>query len=203
MEIPSTFPKFQFHISGNEMAPSSKKIILASILAALSVAIGYLFLYIPNVEMITATVFISGVLTGPLLGLCIGLTAETLYSVFNPYGMPILPLLLAQVFCFGLIGWSGGVLRRKIITCDWKCVLFSGAAGFVLTLVYDVLTTMSFIIVTFKLSLNKIVAVFSTGMLFYLTHIGVNTLLFIIVVPVIISRLVPHLPDYLQIVDKK
>lgn len=176
-----------------------KKIILASLLTALSVTVGYIFLFIPNVELLTATVFISGFLLGPLFGAITGIIAEFLFSLFNPYGVPMFPLLLAQIVTFGLIGFAGGIYR---LTFNAKKsyinrFIIPAVYGLVLTLIYDILTSLSYILFATDVNFNKIITMFISGMIFYMTHAGVNTLIFATIVPILIIRLLPHLPAYL------
>ena len=117
-------------------------------LIALSVGMGYLFILVPNVEMLTATVFIAGGIVGPVYGLIIGLFAELIYSLFNPFGMAMPPLLIAQVLVFSLIGFVGGVVGRIDIARPVLRWVVLGASGFLLTLIFDVATTLSFAIFT-------------------------------------------------------
>ncbi|MBN2412014.1 ECF transporter S component [candidate division KSB1 bacterium] len=176
-----------------------KKIILASLLTALSVSIGYIFLFIPNVELITATVFISGFILGPLYGAITGIIAEFLFSMFNPWGVPMLPLLMVQIVSFGLIGAAGGIYRltfNKKKSYIYRFII-PALYGFVLTLIYDIITSLSYIFFATDVSINKIIAMFISGMVFYMTHAGVNTLIFATIVPIILIRLIPHLPAYL------
>ncbi len=176
-----------------------KKIILASLLTALSVTVGYIFLLIPNVELITATVFISGFIMGPLFGAIIGIIAEFLFSMFNPYGVPMFPLLMAQIITFGFIGFVGGIYRltfnkkKSYITR----FIFPALYGFVLTLIYDILTSLSYVVFATDVNIKKIITMFISGMVFYMTHAGVNTLIFATIVPILLIRLQPHLPAYL------
>jgi hypothetical protein len=167
------------------------KWLLAAMLIALCVTIGYLFLFIPNLELFTAAVVASGFLTGPGLGLLIGAAAALLFSLFNPYGAPTPPLLLAQIAGMALVGWSGGWLRRPV----WQDrslaakAFFLGAIGFILTLIYDVLTTLSFALVMAGGDARKIWASFIYGMGFYGLHLLSNTLIFALLLPPLLQRL--------------
>jgi len=176
-----------------------KKLILASLLTALAVGIGYLFLSIPNVEMITAAVFIAGYIMGPAFGLVIGVLAEFLFSLFNPFGAPALPLLLAQVIAFGFTGLVGGWFQKLWVrkSKGIHIYLYAAGCGLLVTLVYDVLTTLSLVFVLADLNYRGMVALFTGGMIFYLTHVVVNTVIFATIVPVIMYRLWPHIPEYL------
>ena len=176
-----------------------KKIILASLLTALSVTIGYVFLFIPNVELITATVFVSGFILGPVFGAITGVIAELLFSLFNPYGVPMLPLLIAQTLTFGLIGFAGGIYRLTFNSKKSYINKFIIPAlyGLVLTLIYDILTSLSYVLFVTDVNFKKIVALFISGIVFYMTHAAVNTLIFATIVPILIIRILPHLPAYL------
>lgn len=168
-----------------------KKIYLAALLVALSVTVGYLFIAIPNLEMITASIFISGFLTGPLYGLLIGAFAEFLYSFFNPMGAPIPPLLVAQVLCMMLAGFVGGLTQKL----NWLTkpapvrVTYFAATGFILTLVYDILTTLSFVLFAGEPTQAKFLTVLLAGSVFYLLHQFTNAVIFALLVPLLLIRL--------------
>ena len=152
---------------------------------------GYLFLSIPNVELVTATVFIAGFLLGPLVGSVVGVVTEIIYSGLNPMGMAAPNLLIAQIVGMAVTGYVGGLVRRNgwhEKTTIARLFIF-GATGFILTLVFDVLTTLSFVIIMSGGDLNKILSSFAFGMGFYVIHIGVNTAIFAVLVPLLLSRL--------------
>ncbi len=150
---------------------------------------GYLFILVPNVEMITATIFIAGLVLGPFHGAIVGLLAELIYSSSNAYGAAMPPLLLAQIISFALVGWVGGLVgRREIHPLSLRVFVF-GVCGLLLTLFYDVLTTLSFALFNFGFDLKKIVSSFLVGVSFYAVHIFVNTIIFVVVVPVVQSAL--------------
>jgi energy-coupling factor transport system substrate-specific component len=168
-----------------------KRLFLAAMLCAMAVVIGYLFVYVPNVEFISATVFIAGYLLGRLYGTIAGMVAEFLFSLLNPMGAAAPPLLLAQVMSFGIIGFMGGVVRER----DWHSFLpiarlvYFGALGFFLTLIYDIMTTLSFALFMAGTDFKKITAVFLTGIGFYAIHLVGNTIIFALIVPLILERL--------------
>lgn len=163
----------------------NRQIILSALFTALAVTMGYFFLMVPNVEMISATVFMAGVILGPLLGLLVGLTAELIFSLFNPMGAAAPPLLVAQVLSFAIIGLVGGLAgmpRKKI----WRSMLIYGICGFFLTLLFDVLTTLSFAVFIAADDMKKIITMFSAGLLFYITHSVINTIIFSTIVPAVL-----------------
>ncbi|RJP73630.1 MAG: hypothetical protein C4524_14020 [Candidatus Zixiibacteriota bacterium] len=161
-------------------------------LAAACVVLGYLFMPVPNVEMITAAIFLSGLWTGPRHGLIIGLTAEALFSLSNPMGFPPPPLLAAQLAGMGLAGWTGGMLRGLVARLPfyrrpWTGHALLAAVGLFLTLTFDLLTTLSFPLAA-GFSLGQVKIALAFGLPFVAVHTGVNTLIFALILPVIIAR---------------
>ena len=61
-------------------------VALISILAALAIGGNYALSAIPNVELSSVMVFLSGFLFGPLIGVLVGLIAMTIYQLFSPFG---------------------------------------------------------------------------------------------------------------------
>jgi uncharacterized membrane protein len=171
-----------------------QKITRTAILTALCVALGYLFLPVPNLEMITMAIFLSGILMGPMLGALIGFLAETIYSISNPMGFPPPPLLIAQVLSMALVGLAGGMLRPlltpriPVAGNRWLQVIALALIGATLTLIYDLLTTLSFPL-TAGFSPQQIQAALILGIPYVAVHIGTNAAIFGLLVPVILKRL--------------
>lgn len=165
--------------------------LLAALLVALCVTVGYLFLAIPNVEMFTAAVFVSGFLTGAGRGTLIGAAAALLFSFFNPYGAAAPPLLLAQIAGTALAGLAGGLVQRArwLERPVWIRTALFGCTGLFLTLIYDVLTTLSFAVIMAGGEAGKIWASFLYGMAFYGLHLLSNTLIFALLLPLLLERL--------------
>ena len=173
------------------MAKPPRKLFLAAMLTALGVTLGYLFLTVPNVELVTATVFISGFILGPLVGVVVGTVTELIFSALNPMGIPMPTLLIAQILGMALVGYAGGILRKR----NWfessvvKETITFASAGFLVTLVFDILTTLSFSIVMAEGDMRKVLSSFIFGMSFYVIHLVLNTTIFAIFVPLVLSRL--------------
>ncbi len=165
---------------------TNKKIILSALFVALAVAMGYAFVLVPNVEMITATVFIAGMIVGPIYGIIVGFTAEFIFSLLNPLGAAAPPLLIAQVLSFSLIGLVGGLVGMPRTTKMWRHTVLYGCCGFGLTMVYDILTTLSFAVFAVDGDMRKILTIFATGFVFYLAHSAVNTVIFATIVPLLV-----------------
>jgi hypothetical protein len=161
-----------------------RTIILAALFIALSVALGFLLSEIPNVELMTLTVFVSGVFCGARLGGLVGGLSILFYSVFNPLGPAPAPLVAAQVIGFVVTGTAGGLAGPRIAPSGWRGVAASAAAGFVLTLFYDVLTTLAtaFIALGIARFASGAAGVFIAGAAFIAWHVGVNTAVFAVAV---------------------
>ncbi|MCK4236247.1 MAG: ECF transporter S component [Candidatus Krumholzibacteria bacterium] len=165
-----------------------RKIILSALFTALSVALGYLLAGVPNVELMTLCVFLSGVFLGPRLGALVGALSIFFYSIFNPFGPALPPLILAQVGAFVLTGISGGFLRRYVRSSGRTAVMVSAVAGLVLTLVYDSLTTAAtaLIVLGHRGFLKGITGVFVVGSAFIAIHVLSNIAIFAVAVAPIV-----------------
>lgn len=177
-----------------------RRLTLISLFAAAMVALGLTFITVPNVELVTLTCFLAGVFLGTRDGIAAAALGEGLYSFLNPMGAAPPPLFLAQVIGMSLAAFVGSMsakdtfwlfVRFKIDKTKWpiwKSSIFFGVLGLLLTLIFDLLTTASFLLFA-GLSVEKFIASLVFGMYFYFLHIGFNTLIFAGVLPVIIPRL--------------
>jgi len=154
--------------------------IVAALFTALSVVLGRLLAEIPNVELMTLTVFIAGTCCGARLGSAVGALSILLHSLLNPLGPAPAPLLGAQVAGFIVIGASGGIAGPRIEPAGGWGVAVSAAAGFALTLVYDVLTTLAvaFLALGGARFVEGLRGFFVAGALFVAWHVGINTVVF-------------------------
>src|SRR3990172_12571296 len=89
---------------------SISEIAIVGIFSAMAFAGAYLLIAIHNVEIFTATIFLSGVLFGKRTGALVGAIASALFAIFNPYGISPLPLFIVQVLSRALMGYAGGVI---------------------------------------------------------------------------------------------
>ncbi len=165
-----------------------RKIAFCGLFSALGISLGYALASVPNVELITATLFISGFFLGVKEGILVGIITESLYSLLNPYGMAPPPLFIVQVLCMALAGFTGGVMGKIGPLKPWKRSVLIGLAGFLLTLNFAAATTFSFVILM-GYSFSRLMASFSAGMGFYAIHIATNTAIFSLAVPVLLDIL--------------
>jgi len=168
-----------------------KRLVLSAILAGMSAAVGFLFMSIPNFEFFLGMIFISGFLVGPRWGIAVGCVATLVYSGLNPYGMAAPPLLLAQLFCYGLTGFCGGCIavlgiHQKPV---WIFASLTLLCGVCLTLLYDILTTLSFAVFMTDNSWPQIQAIFVSGLAFYAIHLAFNAASFATLVPLLMINL--------------
>ena len=84
-------------------------VALIAILAALAIGGNYALAAIPNVELSSVMVFLSGFLFGPVVGILTGLIAMTIYQLWNPWGAFLPPIGFAVIGCTIFIGLVGGI----------------------------------------------------------------------------------------------
>lgn len=156
------------------------RLILSALFVSLSVVLGYLLAAVPNVELMSLCVFIGGVMTGPGYGALTGALAITVFSLLNPYGLALPPLFISQVAGFTAIGLFGGILRNRIVEGGTLAKVVSAVSGFLLTLLYDILTTaaMAYIALGPGRFLGGIPGFLGAGLLFVAIHVAINTVLF-------------------------
>jgi hypothetical protein len=161
-----------------------RAIIRAALFTALSVALGFLLAAIPNVELMTLTVFMSGVFCGARLGGVVGTLSIFFYSILNPLGPAPPPLLASQVAGFCIIGFAGGLAAPRIKPGRSRVIVASAVIGFALTLLYDILTTLAtaFIALGAGAFIGGVGGIFVAGVGFVAWHVGVNTAIFAVVV---------------------
>lgn len=157
------------------------------VFTALAVSLGYILFFIPNVELISATIFASGWLFGMSVGATVGGISFAIFSLFNPLGASLPPLFLAQVVGGILLGASGYLFKLVLspVSLFFKILLLGIVGGF-LTLVYDVLTNIGgFIAFTTE---KTFFAYLISGIIFSILHIVSNILIFTILLFPILNR---------------
>lgn len=173
------------------MSFSARKLSLMGVLIALAIVLKLPILSVPNVEFFTFVVFSSGFLLGIIEGCLVGIISMSLYTtLITPYGLPPLPIALAQVFSMALIGIAGG-LNRMVHTGFPRELefLIMGLLGLGLTLIYDLLTNLATAYVMGQFS-----PVMISAIPFALIHILSNIVIFVVLTPILlrIPTLIPH-----------
>ncbi len=118
---------------------STRRALLASLLIALSAVAGQALASIPNVELITFLVFLSGYLLGPRYGAFVGGAAMGAHSLFNVMGSVVPPMLVTQIIAYAAIGAAGGTLGVAISRVPNGVVvsILAGVTGATLALAYQ------------------------------------------------------------------
>ncbi len=170
---------------------SVRQSVLLGLFAGTAVGAGYLLSSVPNVELMSLIVALSGAVLGPLGGSICGVLAGAIFSLGNPFGPPPPLLLLAQVMGHGFMGFAGWFWGRKILKIlpehgRVKPILYSVAVAIGGTLLYELLTNLA-IVAMFEDASLKVILI---GAIPYsLIHVGVNTLLFVMFFPLLVRRL--------------
>ena len=168
------------------------KLVRASIFTALAIGLGFSLLMVPNVELITVIVFLSGLTLGVRWGILVGGTAEFIFSVLNPFGSGLMfpPLLISQVLSMILIGAFGGILKSVFFKKEYssKRIAILALTGFILTFLFDSLTTLSFP-VSVGFDFPQTFGIYLSGIGFTLLHQISNAIIFPIVIPKVVKHL--------------
>jgi hypothetical protein len=165
------------------MIQRTRRATLSGLLVALIVAAGYTLAAIPNVELVTLLVFVSGFLLGPRLGPVVGATSWGVYSALNPMGAAVPPVLAAQVASGALIGWAGAVSGPIILERLPRSagMLVCGLSGLVLTVVFQALVnTAAFFTFVDERGLSAFWAYLAAGIAFTAMHLLWNTAVFLV-----------------------
>lgn len=139
---------------------------------------------IPNFELMTLVVFLSGVLLGARWGAMVGAICMLAYSVLNPYG-PAHPLITASQVVgelapgpAGAVMAAAGIAGRPVMAR----MIALGAAGGLLTVYFDLITN-----VATGLLFGQIRATLIGGLPFALLHVGSNIALFALLGPPLVA----------------
>jgi hypothetical protein len=187
---------FFFRVSMKISLPSLTRL---SMFTALGVTMGYALMSVPNVELVTATVFIAGVVSGAGGGAFVGAAAEGIFSLFHPLGAPSPPLWIAQVLSMAVTGAAGGLFFESGSPLTPSKRVRIGIAGFLCTLNFAALTTLAYSW-TVSFSLKQILASLVFGLGFYVVHLISNTVIFFTIVPAVLkilsSGILPTEPQF-------
>ena len=162
---------------------STRDVARLAFFVALVAALGFLrqiLLPIPNVELMSLATFIAGAMLGTGAGAVAGAAAMGIYSILNPLGPAPPPVYAAQVAGLALFGIGGGLLANQ----RTRAVVL-GAAGFLLTFLYDVLTNLGTAWVMGALSDPW--PVLAGGLLFGVGHMVWNTIAFALAGPPLVQ----------------
>ncbi|MFH1690439.1 MAG: hypothetical protein ABIE42_09410 [Candidatus Eisenbacteria bacterium] len=185
-----------------------------AIFVALAAALGFLLLSVPNVELVTFTVFASGVVLGCWRGALVGVLAMAIYSAANPYGsgLGVPTMFVAQLAASAFTGMMGGVAAPlwrgraggrsqgptarfdvratgRAVTGRRGLPLLAGGIGFTLTAVYQtgVIVGLAAMSPEFR---TGALAVLLSNAFFSGIHLVSNTIVFAVLAPTVLQRVV-------------
>ncbi len=176
----------------------SFRIALISIFTALSVVVGYLLITLPNIELFTLMLFLSGFILNKKNGAIIGLMASFLFTFFNPFGSSITsaPLFVYQLLHYSFVGYLGGFIKELLKDKPYfeprndlyktRIMIIFGILGGLITFIYDILTTLIGTITIYG-SIKFFMWYYLSGIVFTTIHLVGNTLGFIFILPGLIS----------------
>ena len=132
---------------------SSFRIVLISTFIGLAVVAGYMLVILPNIEVFTLMIFLSGFIMGRRDGALIGLMSSVVFCFFNPLGASDLFLFSVQVTYYTLVGLNGGLTRLILQNKDFfkpredlyviKVLVIFAVIGAVMTFIYDIFSTLA------------------------------------------------------------
>jgi hypothetical protein len=175
---------------------NSFRIVLVSTFVALAIVLGYLLAYIPNIELFTLTIFLSGFILGKRDGMIVGFLSSLIFCFFNPLGASPLPLLAFQMIHYSFTGLLGALMSsllqkgRSIKTEDdlylLTIMIIFGVIGALITTSFQIFSSLVDVAINFG-TINEFLPYFLTGSIFTVIHIVGNTLGFIFILPGLIQ----------------
>jgi uncharacterized membrane protein len=163
----------------------TKKVTMISLMAAAAIATNYLLIGVFNVKLMDIIVFATGYLLGSASGATVGFLVWMVYGTLNPYGFN-LPILLATALSETIYGISGGLFSIKMgLIENMKPDLRLAVIGFLLTLIYDLMTNVvSVVTVGVPLTMGLI-----AGIPFGLMHEVSNSIFFAFGLPPLVRSI--------------
>lgn len=171
-----------------------RQLVRAAMFSAIAIGSGYALVIVPNVELVTVIVFISGLALGPRWGMIVGGVSEFIFSAMNPVGSGLMfpPLLISQVLSMIIIGGIGGLLRPYFWKKHYSLSLsiWAGIVGVLLTFIFDTLTSLSYPI-SAGFEWKETLGLYLSGMMFLVIHHISNSLVFLFGVPLVVQKIHP------------
>jgi hypothetical protein len=163
----------------------TRRIAAAGLFAALAISINFPLLGIPNVELFSLCLFISGVFLRIWGGFIVPLVGGSIFIIFNPNGPPTLfTVAIAQIVGFIIFGLAGAFFGKNILQNKSHLlgVILLAVIGFVLTFIYDLLTN-----VAFAVTIGPFWPTIIGGIGFSIWHIVSNGLIFGLFEPLLVK----------------
>ena len=158
--------------------PSTKDVVLISVMISLAVIGRLVFFMIPQFKPCAAIVIITGIMLGKQSGFLCGVMTAFISDLF--FGMG--PWTLWQMIAFGLIGVISALIfnDKRIEKMRGYGKLILCIYGFLITFVLYglIMDTATVFMITDKPKLSIFVATYASGVVFNLIH-GLSTFIFL------------------------
>ena len=173
------------------------QVSVIGIMTAMGIGGSYALAFLPNVEILIATIFITAFLFGALIGCTIAITSSLIFHSFNPWGVAPLPTLLILTTLYAIIALIGALTKKlyeKYSKVDfdyskWTVYRFA-VIGVSLTIFFDYIAALSIIFYTGEtFSISVLITTYTMQVPFTLIHVACNLCLFAFVAPAVIQRL--------------
>ena len=172
------------------------RISLIATFTALAIVLGYTLAYIPNIEVFTLMIFLSGFIMSKKEGAIIGLLSASIFTFFNPLGPSPPPLFIYQLIHYSTTGLLGGLTKDFLRNKEYfkptedlyifRIMLLFGFLGAVITFVFDILSTL-FGGFTVSITIDYFIASYLLGIVFTTVHLIGNILVFVFLLPGLIQ----------------
>jgi len=168
------------------------KIALLAIFTALGPALSIYFVWFPYFELMTLTIFLGGVILGPLYGPLMAILTTTLYEIMVSLIIgPALPVYPFKLLAFCIVALSGALIGyKKNFTTSFFWRLFFGVIGGLLTLSYDLIVSLGMFFFLEMQAANYF-ALILYGLPVTAIRVATNTLLFAFIPDIIIRTIKP------------
>lgn len=172
----------------------ARAVAATAVFIALAVALGYLLAPVPNVELVTLAVFVSGVALGRARGAVVGAATMAIYSGFSPNGsgVAIPPMYVAQIAAMSISGFAGGLTagywRSPVRRPRWRTAAAACAVGLFLTAFYQCSVIVGLAIAMPEFNEGLLAALVANAF-FSSLHLLSNAVVFTVVAPALFARL--------------
>ncbi len=165
------------------------KIALLAIFTALGIALSSIFISFPYLEFMTLTLFIGGIILGPLYGSYLALLSEALYEIIATAmigpGAIIFPF---KIIAFLMIALTGSMVGRKMpIKISIFRRLFLAVLGGLLTIVYDLIVNIGWVLISNDFQFIGYFTALIIGLPVTASKVAANAILFFFI-PDILNR---------------
>lgn len=155
--------------------PSTKKLVLVASLSAIATIGRIAFYMIPQFKPVLAIVIISAVIIGPYEGFIIGALTGFVSNFYFGQG----PWTVWQMFCFGLVGFIGGYLFKKIKITRLNLAIYGLLSAIV---IYGGIINFGNLVMNFSVITKKtLLATYLSGFPFDCIH-GIATYIFLFII---------------------